>query len=81
MAWLTLAIPSEAGKVSHKVQRIISGAEGFNSACSDVLLIFLCRLMWSREHLKVPVETFRMHSEWLTFVSGGRRMLLSLPFC
>lgn len=38
---------SEAGKLSHKVPSIISGAQEFNSACSEVLLIFACGLMRS----------------------------------
>lgn len=39
MAWLTLVMPSEAAKVSHKVHSIISSMDEFSSARSEVLLI------------------------------------------
>lgn len=42
MACLTLALPSEAAQVSHKVHLIISGPEEFISI--EFLLIHLCGL-------------------------------------
>lgn len=42
MAWLTLVMPSEAAKVSHKVHSIISSADDFSSALSEDLLISVC---------------------------------------
>lgn len=42
MAWLTLVMPSEAAKVSHKVHSIISSADEFCSALSEDLLISVC---------------------------------------
>ena len=61
---------SEAGKVSHKVPSIISGAPEFNSACSEVLLIFACGLM--RSFLwKAEILPYRTNSTCSSFVSRG----------
>lgn len=65
MAWLTLVMPSEAGKVSHKVHSIISSAGEFNSACSEVLLIAVCGLMWSWEvFVEAWCYTFQVFVSW-----------------
>lgn len=71
MAWLTLVMPSEAAKVSHKVHSIISSADEFSSARSEVLLISVCGV---NEELggflrKPDIIHFRLYSKCFTFVS------------
>lgn len=71
MAWLTLVMPSEAAKVSHKVHSIISSADEFSSARSDVLLISVCGVNEELGgFLREPdIIHFRLYSKCFTFVS------------
>lgn len=74
MAWLTLVMPSEAARVSHKVHSIISSAEEFNSVFSEVMC------MWVNVGWEEMIH-FRLYSRCFIFVSRKAGKLLNLAFC
>lgn len=81
MAWLTLVMPPKAGKVSHKVHSIISGAEEFNSARSDVSWMPVCGLIWRWELFcrKPGIPHFIFQMFCVCIMEAGK--LLDEPFC